>query len=89
MSVEVPEEGRGRDTLPVSDQREAQNLPQTQRIGPYRLLQTIGEGGMGEVWIADQLAPVRRRVAIKIIKLGMDTKDVVARFSTPSAKRSP
>ena len=52
------------------------------RIGPYRLLQLIGEGGMGEVWLAEQLEPVRRRVAIKVIKAGMDTKQVVARFES-------
>ena len=49
-------------------------------IGPYHLLQRIGEGGMGEVWLADQRQPVRRRVALKLIKLGMDTKEVIARF---------
>ena len=54
----------------------------TRRIGPYRLLQIIGEGGMGEVWHAEQLEPVRRRVAIKVIKAGMDTKQVVARFES-------
>ncbi len=50
------------------------------RIGPYKLLQQIGEGGFGVVWMAEQEQPVRRRVALKIIKLGMDTKEVVARF---------
>ena len=49
-------------------------------IGRYKLLQKIGEGGMGVVYMADQEEPVRRRVALKIIKLGMDTKSVVARF---------
>jgi len=49
-------------------------------IGPYKLLQRIGMGGMGEVWMADQEKPVRRRVALKLIKAGMDTKQVVARF---------
>jgi non-specific serine/threonine protein kinase/serine/threonine-protein kinase len=49
-------------------------------IGPYRLLQKIGEGGMGEVWLAEQTEPVRRRVALKVIKQGMDTKQVIARF---------
>jgi eukaryotic-like serine/threonine-protein kinase len=49
-------------------------------IGPYKLLQQIGEGGFGAVWMADQEKPVRRRVALKIIKLGMDTKEIVARF---------
>jgi WD40 repeat protein/serine/threonine protein kinase len=50
------------------------------RIGRYKLLEKIGEGGMGVVYMAQQEEPVRRRVALKIIKLGMDTKQVVARF---------
>src|SRR5215471_6543521 len=50
------------------------------QIGRYKLLEQIGEGGFGEVWMAEQEEPVRRRVALKIIKLGMDTKEVVARF---------
>jgi serine/threonine protein kinase/tetratricopeptide (TPR) repeat protein len=50
------------------------------RIDRYRLLQRVGEGGMGSVWMAEQSEPVRRRVALKIIKLGMDTREVVARF---------
>jgi eukaryotic-like serine/threonine-protein kinase len=50
------------------------------RIGPYKLLQQIGEGGMGTVFMAEQEHPVRRRVALKVIKTGMDTGQVVARF---------
>src|SRR5580765_1764933 len=50
------------------------------RIGPYKLLQKIGEGGCGVVYMAEQEEPVRRRVALKVIKLGMDTKSVIARF---------
>jgi serine/threonine protein kinase/WD40 repeat protein len=50
------------------------------RIGSYKLLQQIGEGGFGVVWMAEQQQPVKRRVALKIIKLGMDTKEVIARF---------
>ena len=50
------------------------------RIGRYKLLQQIGEGGCGVVYMAEQAEPVRRRVALKIIKLGMDTKGVIARF---------
>ena len=50
------------------------------RIGPYKLLQKIGEGGCGVVYMAEQEKPVRRRVALKVIKLGMDTKNVIARF---------
>jgi serine/threonine protein kinase/dienelactone hydrolase len=49
-------------------------------VGRYKLLQRIGEGGCGVVWMAEQEEPVRRRVALKVIKLGMDTKSVVARF---------
>ncbi len=49
-------------------------------IGRYKLLQEIGEGGMGTVWMAEQEEPVRRRVALKVVKLGMDTKQVIGRF---------
>ncbi|TWU65993.1 serine/threonine-protein kinase [Crateriforma conspicua] len=49
-------------------------------IGPYKLLEPIGEGGMGVVYLAQQSAPVRRKVALKIIKPGMDSKQVIARF---------
>ena len=51
-----------------------------QQIGPYKLLQEIGEGGMGVVYMAEQTHPVQRRVALKIIKPGMDSKQVIARF---------
>ena len=50
------------------------------RIGPYKILQQIGEGGFGSVFMAEQEKPVQRKVALKIIKLGMDTRQVVARF---------
>ncbi len=51
------------------------------RIGFYKVLQKIGEGGCGVVYMAEQDQPVRRRVALKVIKLGMDTKNVIARFA--------
>ena len=51
-------------------------------IGRHRLLQKVGEGGMGEVWQAEQTEPIRRRVAIKLIKAGMNTREVVARFES-------
>jgi hypothetical protein len=51
-----------------------------QMIGRYKLLERIGEGGFGEVWMAEQREPVKRRVALKVIKLGMDSRQVVARF---------
>src|SRR6516165_8524494 len=57
----------------------AVELPDT-RIGPYRLREAIGEGGMGVVWLADQEEPVRRQVALKVIKPGMDSRQVIARF---------
>jgi WD40 repeat protein/serine/threonine protein kinase len=50
------------------------------RIGPYKLLQKLGEGGMGTVWIAEQAQPVKRRVALKVIKPGMDSAQIIRRF---------
>lgn len=50
------------------------------RIGPYKLLQQLGEGGMGVVFMAEQTEPVERRVALKVVKPGMDTREVIARF---------
>jgi len=50
------------------------------RIGPYELVKAIGEGGMGTVYLAEQARPVRRRVALKVIKPGMDSRQVIARF---------
>src|ERR1043166_2886394 len=49
-------------------------------LGRYKMLEKIGEGGFGEVWMAEQREPVKRRVALKIIKLGMDSRQIVARF---------
>jgi serine/threonine protein kinase len=49
-------------------------------IGPYKLMELVGEGGMGSVYVAEQSVPVKRRVALKVIKPGMDTREVVARF---------
>ena len=51
-----------------------------QRIGGYKLMEQIGEGGMGVVYVAEQERPIHRKVALKIIKPGMDTKEVIARF---------
>ncbi|MCA9192667.1 MAG: serine/threonine protein kinase [Planctomycetales bacterium] len=61
---------------------DGQGLPtgNSPRIGNYKLLQQLGTGGMGEVWMAEQEKPVKRRVAIKLIKAGMDSKAVLARF---------
>jgi serine/threonine protein kinase len=49
-------------------------------VGPYKLLQQIGEGGMGTVWMAEQTEPVQRKVALKVLKPGMDSRQVLARF---------
>src|SRR5215813_10708919 len=59
-------------------------LPSVQQtsLGPYRLLQKLGEGGMGRVWLAEQTAPVRRRVALKLIKAGMYDDAVLKRFAS-------
>jgi serine/threonine protein kinase/Tfp pilus assembly protein PilF len=51
-------------------------------IGHYRLLEKVGEGGMGDVWLAEQKEPVRRRVAIKLIKAGLNTREAIARFDS-------
>lgn len=57
-----------------------ESLPSGTMIGRYKLLEQIGEGGMGVVYVAEQSEPVRRRVAVKIIKPGMDSKEVISRF---------
>src|SRR5689334_8445850 len=51
----------------------------SEQIGRYKLLEKIGEGGWGVVYMAEQAEPIRRRVALKVVKLGMDTKQVIAR----------
>jgi serine/threonine protein kinase/tetratricopeptide (TPR) repeat protein len=68
------------DFTPLAGSRIAELATAT--VGPYRIIRTLGQGGMGTVYEAEQLTPVRRRVALKIVKLGMDTKEVVARFTT-------
>ncbi len=68
----------GDKTVRVSES--AINESPGQRIGRYKIRENLGEGGCGVVYVADQEEPVRRRVALKVIKLGMDTKAVVARF---------
>src|SRR5438270_500132 len=73
--LESPAAGPGRTTdLPT-----VAELPGAV-IGPYKLLEQIGEGGMGTVWMAQQTAPVKRLVAVKLTKAGMDSRQVIARF---------
>ena len=66
------------DTFGGSDQPSGEQAGD--RIGNYELIEELGTGGMGTVWLAEQREPVARKVALKIIKLGMDTREVVARF---------
>jgi len=79
----VAAHGAQEDFLPLPEETVADAAtsdPPIDAIGPYKLLQTIGEGGFGTVYLAEQRQPVHRRVALKLIKLGMDTKQVIARF---------
>ena len=68
----------------IAEERNALETPLSglpdQHIGPYRLVERIGEGAMGEVYLAEQTIPVARRVAVKVIKHGMDSREVIARF---------
>jgi len=77
--LEHPPTGLGGDSDSSSLVSEVSENP-GDRIGRYKLLEKIGEGGCGVVYMAEQEEPVRRRVALKVIKLGMDTRSVVARF---------
>jgi serine/threonine protein kinase len=76
-----PSENLTEAVSPLFDTAHSPNAPGVV-IGPYQLLQLIGEGGMGQVWLAEQKQPVHRRVALKLIKVGMDTQEVVARFES-------
>src|SRR5262245_30389680 len=70
-----------------------EEVPVTERpgamIGPYKLLEPIGEGGMGAVWMAQQTQPVKRPVALKLIKTGMDSREVIARFEAERQALAP
>ena len=73
--LDTPVPGAAQKTIPAPPTEKPGD-----RIGRYKLLEQIGEGGCGTVYMAEQEEPVRRRVALKVIKLGMDTKSVIARF---------
>jgi tetratricopeptide (TPR) repeat protein len=74
----LPEQSGNRDPRATTDQS-ATEYPGTM-VGPYKLLEQIGEGGFGVVFMAEQQQPVRRKVALKVLKPGMDSKQVIARF---------
>lgn len=84
-----PKTGRLGDTTPPDESPKVPSLAATEdlrasisngQIGCYKLLQPIGEGGIGVVYMAEQVASVRRKVALKIIKPGMDSRQVIALF---------
>jgi serine/threonine protein kinase/WD40 repeat protein len=80
-AVSAPDENKPRPAFPQQTvEMGAVTEKAGDRIGRYKLLQQIGEGGCGVVYMAEQEEPVRRRVALKVIRLGMDTKNVIARF---------
>jgi serine/threonine protein kinase/tetratricopeptide (TPR) repeat protein len=88
----APSEGAGADFTahrspaepaagePIHPPADGPPASSSSRVGPYRLLERLGEGGMGEVWMARQDEPIERRVAVKLIKPGMDSAHVLARF---------
>src|SRR5678815_5857883 len=82
-TVDIPARHEEAPALQSSDSRSSAAAVRESpgaRIGPYKLLQLIGEGGFGSVFMAEQERPVSRMVALKVIKLGMDTRAVIARF---------
>ena len=64
-------------------------LPERVFAGRFKLRQKLGEGGMGEVWVADQAAPVQRRVAVKVVRPGLDSERMLARFEARAAGAGP
>lgn len=85
-----PDDSRRLPSVESQPTREADDHLPGEDVGPYHLLQKIGEGGMGEVWIAEQHKPIRRTVALKLIKAGMHACDCsracAKECSTPTRK---
>jgi serine/threonine protein kinase/tetratricopeptide (TPR) repeat protein len=92
LRIPVPERVAEKVSAPASLEEAGGDAPATEErprplpegqgslIGPYKLLQELGEGGMGTIWMAEQTQPVQRKVALKIIKPGMDSRQVISRF---------
>jgi tetratricopeptide (TPR) repeat protein len=78
--LERPGDTAAQETAPATVAAPEEDRPGTVLAGRYKLLERIGEGGMGTVWMAEQLEPIRRVVAVKLIKPGMDSAPVIARF---------
>src|SRR5262249_50217785 len=77
-SASSPE--RARDVTPHVSRDDAADLSRGDRVGPYEILDELGAGGMGKDYLVEQKNPVRRRVALKVVKLGMDSDAVLKRF---------
>jgi serine/threonine protein kinase len=85
----MSEEQATRTPGPWQQGRGDPDAPPIEHIGPYTLLRPLGEGGMGIVYLAEQKVPVERLVALKVIKLGMDTREVVTRFEAGTFTPAP
>jgi len=80
LNLDASPSARGASATPACAGAADRGLQIGDSVGPYKLLETLGEGGFGVVYLAEQREPIRRRVALKILKPGMDSKRVIARF---------